>query len=117
VVSGVAPETRGKEKPARIAVAPANFAPFAARNPAGRRIEPAGGGCYHGYQCPWQLPPQQPPRPPPDWQAGEESLPPPAEAKVENFLSSFVEPQCGHFVPFQSDERTRISLSRSHFPQ
>jgi hypothetical protein len=32
-------------------------------------------------------------------------------------LSSFVEPQCGHFVPRQSEERTRISLSRSHFPQ
>jgi hypothetical protein len=44
---------------------------------------------------------------------------PPAklEAKVENFLSSLVEPQWGHFVPAQSLERTRISLSRSHFPQ
>ena len=40
-----------------------------------------------------------------------------AEAKVENFLSSLVEPQCGHFVPSQLLERTRISLSRSHFPQ
>jgi hypothetical protein len=39
------------------------------------------------------------------------------EANTENFLASFVEPQCGHFVPFQSLERTRISLSRSHFPQ
>ncbi len=40
-----------------------------------------------------------------------------AEAKVENFLASFVDPQCGHFVPLHSLERTRISLSRSHFPQ
>lgn len=40
-----------------------------------------------------------------------------AEAKVENFFASFVEPQCGHFVPSQSLERTRISLSRSHFAQ
>jgi hypothetical protein len=39
------------------------------------------------------------------------------EAKTENFLESFVEPQCGHLVPFQSLERTRTSLSRSHFPQ
>jgi hypothetical protein len=51
-------------------------------------------------------------------QAGASVVPPAvAEAKVENFLSSFVEPQCGHFVPVQSLERTRISLSRSHFPQ
>lgn len=40
-----------------------------------------------------------------------------AEAKVENFLDSFADPQCGHFVPSQSLERTRISLSLSHFPQ
>jgi|GEM_PF-3528986 len=39
------------------------------------------------------------------------------EAKVENFFASRVEPQCGHFVPSQLLERTRISLSRSHFPQ
>lgn len=38
-------------------------------------------------------------------------------AKVEKFLLNFVEPQCGHFVPSQSLERTRISLSRSHLPQ
>jgi hypothetical protein len=44
-------------------------------------------------------------------------LPPPDDAKTESFLTSFVEPQCGHLVPFQSLERTRISLSRSHFPQ
>jgi hypothetical protein len=40
-----------------------------------------------------------------------------AEAKVENFLDNFFEPQCGHSVPFQSLERTRISLSCSHFSQ
>jgi len=44
-------------------------------------------------------------------------LPAVAEAKVENFFANFVEPQCGHFVPSQSRERTRISLSLSHFPQ
>ena len=44
-------------------------------------------------------------------------LPAVAEANAENFLASLVEPQCGHFVPFQSLERTRISLSVSHFSQ
>jgi hypothetical protein len=39
------------------------------------------------------------------------------EAKTENFLDSFVEPQRGHWVPAQSLERTRISLSCSHFSQ
>ena len=46
--------------------------------------------------------------------------PPPsalADAKTESFFASFVEPQRGHFVPFQSLERTRISLSLSHFSQ
>jgi hypothetical protein len=38
-----------------------------------------------------------------------------AEAeKVENFFESFFEPQQGHFEPFQSLDRTKISLS---FPQ
>jgi hypothetical protein len=41
----------------------------------------------------------------------------PDEAKTESFFSSFVEPQCGHFAPFQRLERTRISLSLSHFSQ
>ena len=51
-------------------------------------------------------------------QTGAGSLAPPlAEAKVENFLASLVEPQFGHLVPFQSLERTRISLSFSHFSQ
>lgn len=40
-----------------------------------------------------------------------------AEAKVENFFASFAEPQCGHFVPSRSLERTRISVSCSHFAQ
>ncbi len=40
-----------------------------------------------------------------------------AEANVENFLASLVEPQRGHFVPLQSLERTRISLSVAHFSQ
>jgi len=40
-----------------------------------------------------------------------------AEAKVENFLDNFSEPQCGHLVPCQSLDRTRTSLSRSHFAQ
>lgn len=34
-------------------------------------------------------------------------------ANVENFLDMLVEPQCGQGVPFQSDDRTRTSLSRS----
>jgi hypothetical protein len=44
-------------------------------------------------------------------------LPAVVEAKVENFFANLVEPQWGHFVPSQWPERTRISLSRSHFPQ
>jgi len=39
------------------------------------------------------------------------------EAKTERFFVNFVDPQWGHFVPFQSLDRTRISLSRSHPPQ
>jgi hypothetical protein len=68
-----------------------------------------------GTQCPWQWPPQHPP--PPLSQDGESLPPEPAEANTENFLDKFFEPQCGHSVPFQSLERTRISLSRSHFSQ
>jgi hypothetical protein len=41
----------------------------------------------------------------------------PAEANTENFFASFVEPHFGHLVPFQSLERTRISLSAAHFSQ
>ncbi len=39
------------------------------------------------------------------------------EANTDSFFSSFVEPQCGHFAPFHLLERTRISLSLSHFSQ
>jgi len=44
-------------------------------------------------------------------------LPAEADAKTESLLASFFEPQCGHAVPSQWLERTRISLSRSHFSQ
>jgi hypothetical protein len=49
--------------------------------------------------------------------AGAAPLPAVDEAKVENFFSNLVEPQCGHFVPVHLLERTMISLSRSHFSQ
>ena len=39
------------------------------------------------------------------------------DAKTENFLVSFLEPQLGHGVPSQSLERTRTSLSFPHFSQ
>jgi hypothetical protein len=74
-----------------------------------------------GNQCRCGPPPQQPPPPPqPPLRAISHigaSLPPVLEAKVENFLESFVEPQCGHLVPFQSLDRIRISASFSHFSQ
>jgi hypothetical protein len=44
-------------------------------------------------------------------------LPPPEEAKMDNFLESLADPQCGHLVPFHLLERTSISLSCSHLPQ
>lgn len=63
-------------------------------------------------QIQWQLqaPPQQcpPPLPPLATVPGEPAL---AAANVENFLDNLFEPQRGHPVPFQSDERTRTSLS------
>jgi len=48
-----------------------------------------------------------------------EPVPPLAtdEANTESFFESFDEPQCGHFVPSQSLERTRISLSFSQAAQ
>ena len=56
----------------------------------------------------WELPVQE----------GASPLPPTTEeANTENFLVSFAELQCGHFVPSQLLERTRISLSFPHFPQ
>jgi hypothetical protein len=42
------------------------------------------------------------------------SLPEPAEdANTDSFFESFTDPQCGHLVPFQSLDRTKISLSFS----
>jgi hypothetical protein len=45
--------------------------------------------------------------------AGPLSSPAPLDAKTESFFSSLLDPQSGHFVPFQSVERTSTSLSRS----
>lgn len=62
-------------------------------------------------------PPRPQPQPPEGFapQLGDfAAASPPADANTENFLASFPEPQWGHFVPCQSLERTRISLSRSH---
>jgi len=39
------------------------------------------------------------------------------EAKTDSFFVSRPEPQCGHFVPRQSLDRTRSSLSLSHLSQ
>jgi len=50
-------------------------------------------------------------------QAGAGSFPPMLEAKTDSFFSSLVEPQWGHSVPFQREERTRISLSFLQPPQ
>lgn len=51
-------------------------------------------------------------------QAGASPLRPAvAEAKVENFLASFFDPQCGQGVPSQRLERTSTSLSRSQLSQ
>jgi hypothetical protein len=47
----------------------------------------------------------------------DDASPAPDMANVENFFEILDEPQCGHFVPFQSDERTRISESCSHRAQ
>jgi hypothetical protein len=63
--------------------------------------------------------PQCPPQPCPPLRGflAEGDSAAPAAANVENFLDNFFEPQCGHSEFFQSVERTRISLSRSHFSQ
>jgi len=60
-----------------------------------------------------QAQPEQPPLLREEEGAG--LLPAVAEANTESFLESFAEPQWGHRAPFQLLERTRISLSRSHF--
>lgn len=53
------------------------------------------------------------------WPVQTGASPPPAvaEAKVENFLDSFFDPQCGQGVPSQRLERTSTSLSRSQLSQ
>jgi hypothetical protein len=51
----------------------------------------------------------------PEHDAGSELFP--VEANTESFFASRVEPHFGHFAPFQSLDRTRISLSHSHFSQ
>ena len=51
-------------------------------------------------------------------QEGPASLDEPLlEANTDSFLVSLAEPHTGHFAPFQLLERTRISLSFSHFSQ
>ena len=45
------------------------------------------------------------------------ALAPADEANTDSRLESLLDPQCGHFVPFQRLERTRISLSFSHLSQ
>jgi len=70
--------------------------------------------CRCGRPVPQQ---QQDFVPPPQAGAAVAVLSAMADAKTDNFLVSFFEPQCGHAAPFQLLERTRISLSRSHFSQ
>jgi hypothetical protein len=79
-------------------------------------LNPPEAGATHRFQCPWQRPPPHPPPPLAHIGASFPALEL-AEAKTENFLDNFFDPQCGQAVPFQSLERTRISLSRSHFLQ
>lgn len=50
-------------------------------------------------------------------QAAPPASPATLEANTESFLDNLGDPQCGQFVPSQFVERTRISLSRSHFAQ
>jgi hypothetical protein len=51
-------------------------------------------------------------------QAGAGSAAPLAEeANTDKRFESLFDPQWGHLVPFQRVERTRISLSFSHFSQ
>jgi hypothetical protein len=42
---------------------------------------------------------------------------PALEANTDSLFVSRAEPQCGHFVPVQSLDRTRISLSLWHLSQ
>jgi len=50
-------------------------------------------------------------------QEGPSAASPPLDANTESFFSSLVDPQCGHWVPFHTVERTSTSLSRSQSPQ
>jgi hypothetical protein len=84
----------------------------------GNPIVISGIRAFGFRQCRCGPPPQQHPQEPEfALQAGASLLPPVEEAKTDSFFDSFTEPQCGHLVPFQSFERTRISLSLSHFSQ
>jgi len=48
----------------------------------------------------------------------DSSAPPPVfDANTESFLDNLPDPHFGHLVPSQLLERTRISLSFSHFSQ
>jgi len=65
-------------------------------------------------------PPQQQPHdpfPPSHGGACPAPLPATEDAKTESFFDSLLEPQCGHFWPFERLERTSTSLSRSQFSQ
>jgi hypothetical protein len=72
------------------------------------------------FQCRCGRPPpqaQQEPGLPVQAGASPPASPVAAEAKTENFLLNFFDPQWGQAVPLQLLERTRISLSRAHFSQ
>jgi len=54
--------------------------------------------------------------------AGPSPAEPPPElapecAKTESFFCNLADPHRGHNVPVQSEDRTKISLSCSHFSQ
>jgi hypothetical protein len=71
-----------------------------------------------GTQCRCGLPvPHIPHEPGLPLQLSLGAAAPPLEANTESFFDNFGEPQCGQRVPFERLERTRISLSRSHFWQ
>jgi hypothetical protein len=53
----------------------------------------------------------------PEQLGGSADSPALEEANTDSFFISFFEPQCGHFVPFHSLERTSTSLSRLQSPQ
>ena len=78
------------------------------------------GGSPARLQCEWGRPAAQPQQPPPPFMPQGGASPPLAatfEAKTDSFLLSLIDPQCGHAVPCQRVERTRISLSFRQSPQ